>query len=102
PVTRITTDERMHFLHGVSPDGSTLAYVGIVNEQWDSGTLWTIPSTGGESTPLTTGDGPDDGPEYSPDGRWINFNPERFSGEAQIARVRPHGGGMEQLTFDER
>ncbi|SDS84650.1 TolB family protein [Actinoplanes derwentensis] len=102
PARRITGDDRMHFLHGVSPDGSTLAYVGIVNQQWDSGTLWTIGSDGGKSTPLTTGDGPDDGPEYAPDGGWIYFNTERFSGHAQIARVRPNGGGMEQLTYDER
>lgn len=102
PVHRITTSDRRHFLHGVSPDGTTLAYVGIVNQQWDSGTLWTIPSGGGESTPLTTGDGPDDGPEYAPDGTWIYFNTERFSGDAQIARIRPNGAGMERLTFDER
>ncbi|MEU4620744.1 hypothetical protein AB0G04_12305 [Actinoplanes sp. NPDC023801] len=102
---RITADDRMHFLHGVSPDGATLAYVGIENRRWDSGTLWTIPSGGGTSTPLTTGAGPDDGPEYSPDGAWIYFNTERFStapGHAQVARVRPDGSEMEQLTHDER
>ncbi|HWS39639.1 MAG TPA: hypothetical protein VN408_43690 [Actinoplanes sp.] len=102
PVRRITGDDRRHFLHGVSPDGTTLAYVGIVNQQWDSGILWTIPSSGGDSTPLTVGDGPDDGPEYAPGGDWIYFNTERFSGDAQIARIRPNGAGMEQLTFDER
>jgi TolB protein len=102
---RITSDDRMHFLHGVSPDGTTLAYVGIENGRWDSGTLWTIPAAGGPSTPLTSGHGPDDGPEYSPDGEWIYFNTERFStvaGHAQIARVRPDGSGLEQLTHDER
>ncbi len=44
-----------------------------------------------------------DGPEYTPDGAWIYFNTERFSpGSAQIARIRPDGTGLEQLTFDER
>jgi TolB protein len=102
---KITHEERKHFLHGVSPDGSTLAYVGVENLRWDSATLWTIPVSGGPSTPLTSGHGPDDGPEYTPDGAWVYFNTERFStvaGHAQIARVRPDGSGMEQLTHDER
>lgn len=102
PAIRITGDDRLHFLHGISPDGSTLAYVGIENQRWDSGTLWTIGSTGGPSLPLTTGPGSDDGPEYSPAGDWIYFNTERFSPNAQIARIRPDGTGLEQLTFDER
>ncbi len=102
PATRITTGDHMHFLHGISPDGSTLAYVGIENQRWDSGTLWTVPAAGGTGVPLTTGPGPDDGPEYSPDGEWIYFNTERFSANAQIARIRPDGTGLEQLTFDER
>lgn len=92
----------MHFLHGVSPDGTTLAYVGIENQRWDAGNLWTIGAAGGPSTRLTFDGGPDDGPEYTPDGAWIYFNTERFSANAQIARIRPDGTGLEQLTFDER
>ncbi|MEV6301116.1 hypothetical protein AB0M02_17035 [Actinoplanes sp. NPDC051861] len=100
---RITHEDRMHFLHGVSPDGSTLAYVGIEQQRWDAGSLLTISSDGGPSTRLTEADGgPDDGPEYSPDGTWIYFNTERFSPNAQIARIRPDGTGMEQLTVDDR
>ncbi|WP_328475635.1 hypothetical protein OHA21_19845 [Actinoplanes sp. NBC_00393] len=102
PGRRITHEERMHFLHGVSPDGATLAYVGIEQQRWDAGNLWTIGRSGGPSTRLTAAGGPDDGPEYSPDGEWIYFNTERFSGNAQIARIRPDGTGIEQLTFDER
>jgi TolB protein len=105
PVRRVTHEDRMHFLHGVSPDGRTLAYVGIEGQRWNEGTLWTISAAGGESRPLTVGDGPDDGPEYHPDGSWIYFNTERFSttpGHAQIARIRPDGAGLEQLTSDER
>jgi Tol biopolymer transport system component len=46
----------------------------------------------------------EDGPEYSPEGRWIYFNTEQFSdrpGHAQIARMRPDGSALEQLTFDD-
>lgn len=105
PGRRVTHEDRMHFLHGVSPDGTTLAYVGIEEQRWDAGNLWTIPAAGGPSTRLTGPGGPDDGPEYSPDGSWIYFNTERFSGSrknAQIARIRPDGSGLEQLTVDDR
>ncbi|MBM2618595.1 PD40 domain-containing protein [Actinoplanes sp. LDG1-06] len=107
PVRRVTAnDDRKHFLHGVSPDGGSLAYVGIENLNFDTGTLWTIGADGTGDTRLTmAGSGPDDGPEYSPDGGWIYFNTERFStakGHAQIARIRPDGTGLEQLTSDER
>ncbi|BCJ47197.1 hypothetical protein GCM10010168_72140 [Actinoplanes ianthinogenes] len=102
-VRRVTHEDRMHFLHGVSPDGKTLAYVGIEEQRWDAGTLWTIGCDGGPSMRLTAGGGRDDGPEYTPDGEWIHCNTERFTpGQAQIARLRPDGSGLEQLTFDER
>ncbi|MBU2663671.1 hypothetical protein KOI35_09145 [Actinoplanes bogorensis] len=101
PARRVTTaGNRLHFLHGVSPDGTTLAYVGIDGQDWGSAALWTI---GAEDERLTRPGGVDDGPEYSPDGSWIYFNTETFSpGHAQIARIRPDGSGLEQLTFDER
>ncbi|MCC7492150.1 MAG: PD40 domain-containing protein [Fimbriimonadaceae bacterium] len=95
-----------YYLHGVSPDGTTLAYVGV--EQRDGATradLWTIPTAGGPDTRLTDYPAPDDGPEYSPDGEWIYFNSERaatVAGHAQCFRMRPDGRGVEQLTHDER
>lgn len=105
---RVTRDGsgHWHFLHGVSPDGSQLAYVALNPDNgWDSGTVHTVGIDGGGDTAITRGRGTDDGPEYSPDGRWLYFNTERFSsvpGHAQIARVRPDGTGLEQLTFDAR
>ena len=100
---RVTSSgDRMHFLHGVSPDGATLAYVGIEQRRWHEGTLRTIGADGGGDTPLTSGAGADDGPEYSPSGDWIYFNTERFSGRAQIARIHPDGTVLEQLTDDAR
>lgn len=96
-----------HFLHGVSPDGSTLAYIGLT--LGDDGSVrtdvYTQPSAGGSDTQLTDDPFPDDGCEYSPDGGWIWFNSERGStapGHAQVFRMRTDGSGIEQLTFDER
>ena len=42
------------------------------NDEFD---IYTIPAAGGEETRLTTAKGLDDGPEYSPDGNYIYFNP---------------------------
>ncbi|MFI5889609.1 TolB family protein [Actinoplanes sp. NPDC051513] len=100
-VRRVTHEDRLHFLHGISPDGATLVYVGIEQHRWEGAVLFTIGRDGGPSTRLTDG-GPDDGPEYTPAGDWIYFNTERFSGHAQIARIRPDGREPQQLTGDER
>ncbi len=103
-VTNPTDHPFRHYLHAVSPDGATLAYTGIatIDGVRDS-SIYTIPAAGGPDTKLTAFAVPSDGPEYSPDGRWLYFNTEQFSpGQAQIARTRPDGSGLEQLTFDDR
>jgi Tol biopolymer transport system component len=97
-----------HFLHGVSPDGHEIAFVGVepgANGPWGPANIFTMPSDGGPVHQVTFGDRPADGPEYSPDGAWLYFNTEAFAdteGHAQIARIRRDGTGLERLTFDER
>lgn len=88
---RITEDDgSFHFLHGVSPDGLELAYVGV--EACDftrPGRLMTVAASGGTATALNV-DGHCDGPEYSPDGEWLYFNTDAFTinpGHAQLARL---------------
>ena len=75
---RITNDDgRLHFLHGVSPDGSTLAYIELTADaegNWSPPNVFTISAAGGEDVQLTDDEFPDDGSEYSPDGQWIYFN----------------------------
>ncbi|HEX8849604.1 MAG TPA: hypothetical protein VF761_08740 [Gemmatimonadaceae bacterium] len=84
------------YLHGWSPDGKQLVYVGQRGGEFD---IYRIAVTGGNEERLTTTPGLDDGPEYSPDGRWIYFNSVR-SGTMQLWRMRPDGSGAEQLTSD--
>ncbi|MGP5920207.1 TolB family protein [Brachybacterium alimentarium] len=109
PIHRVTSqDGPLHFLHGVSPDGTQLAYVRIVPEDdgaWAGAALHLLGTDGSDDRALTTDPGPADGPAWSPDGHWILFNTEQFSalpGHAQLARIRPDGSGLEQLTADNR
>lgn len=98
-------DDLLHFLHGVSPDGVELAFIGIerpVDDSWGTGAVYVLRPDGERPRRLTEGDAPEDGSEYSPDGEWIYFNTEVFDGHAQIARMRTDGSGLEQLTDNER
>ena len=49
---------------------------------------------------MTTDEGLDDGPEYSPDGKHLWFNSVR-SGLMQIWRMNADGSEQTQMTFDE-
>jgi TolB protein len=70
-IPRKITANAPSYLHGVSPDGKTLVYCAQRNGNFD---VYAIPAAGGEETRLTTAEGLDDGPEYSPDGKYIYFN----------------------------
>ena len=95
-----------HYLHGVSPAGLTLTYVAY--EQGPKGVMMrlaVIPAVGGTEAYLSDGTCPVDGPEFSPDGKWLYYNGEgaaRRPGHAQIFRMRPDGSGVQQLTHDDR
>lgn len=103
---RITEDDGFfHFLHGVSPDGQELAYAGIQTGDFTQpGRLMTIPADGGATASVDVGSGHCDGPEYSPDGKWLYLNTESFTslpGHAQLARVQVDGSGFERLLESE-
>lgn len=100
--TRVTKDDGyFNFLHGVSPDGTELAYVGIEAGDFSRpGRLMVTASDGGAAAGIDVGPGHCDGPEYSPDGAWLYLNTESFGtepGHAQLARIRVDGTGFEQL-----
>jgi hypothetical protein len=103
----VTTDPTVgvrHFLHGVHPRGDGLAFIGLPSANGDGsnrGDVFTMSADGGDYRRVTSGPGHSDGCAYSPDGEWIYFNTEQFDGHAQIARIRPDGRGVQQLTFDD-
>jgi TolB protein len=95
----------LHFLHGVSPDGNQLAFVGVQAEpkngslHFKSTEIYTLRSDGTHLQQITHDAVSVDGPEYSPDGKWLYFNTEAFSKNAQVARMRLDGSEATRLTF---
>ena len=103
---RVTHDSsRNHYLHGVSPDGATLAFVELPRADSSvPGRLALISSAGGKTRYPEAGSSHLDGPEYSPDGTWLFFNTEEFArrpGHAQLARMPAEGGQIERLVESE-
>jgi TolB protein len=97
-----------HFLHGVSPDGRTLAYVGtemLNGDDWGKRALWLLDVETSAERLLGDGYSPADGPDFSPDAKAIYFNSEFAStavGHAQLFSHDLSDGSVQQLTFDER
>jgi Tol biopolymer transport system component len=101
-VPRQVTELIPSYYHGWSPDGQTLAYCARRGENFD---LYAIGVNGGAERRLTEHAGYDDGPDYSPDGRWIYFNSDR-SGSWDIWRIPAAGAGAgdaqaERITQDD-
>lgn len=98
---KIVTDSTPSYMHGWNPNGKEVVYTG---QRISVSPVYEIrkkPINGGAEVQLTfnkTGRG--DGPEYSPDGKYIYFNAD-YSGTMQIWRMKPDGSEQEQLTFDE-
>jgi TolB protein len=99
---QITSPEAGHaFLHGWSPDGKKLVFTGgRKGETGNYRNLWSVDVDTKVETALTPPGTLDDGPEYTPDGKYIYFNSVR-TGTMQIWRMRPDGSQPEQVTFDE-
>ena len=95
---RRISPEGPSYLHGISPDGKTVAYCAFrgPNQEQD---VWAMPLKGGKEVRLTDAPGLDDGPEYSPDGKHIWFNSVR-SGRMQVWKMKANGKQQTQMTFD--
>jgi Tol biopolymer transport system component len=108
-ITRAHPEDRgyKNYLHGVSPDGSTLAVIvgsrpapTSALDEWRTDVAL-VDVASGSTTPVTDDEHFDDGAEFSPDGAWIWFNSERFTdapGHAQLARVRRDGSALERVA----
>ena len=89
--TKQMTTETPSYFHGWSPDSKTLAFVAQRNGsgQYD---IYSMPAAGGPEKRLTSNVHQDDGPDYSPDGKWIYINSDR-SGKEAIWRFPADGAG---------
>lgn len=101
---RLVTRLAPSYLHGWSPDAKWLVYTGGRPpagggaQKFD---IYKIAADGsGDEVRMTDAPGLSDGPEYSPDGRWIYFNSTR-TGLMQLWRMKPDGSGQEQVMNDE-
>lgn len=88
------------YWHGWAPNTKEVVFVGQRGgKTYD---IYKANINSGKETRLTsTPEGAHvDGPEYSPDGKYIYFNAS-YSGTMQLWRMKPDGSSQEQLTFDE-
>ncbi len=70
-------------------------------EERDIYNLYKVDTNGGKEIQLTFNTkGHVDGPEYSPDGKFIYYNANP-TGTMQIWRMKPDGSAQEQITFDQ-
>src|SRR5687768_2464588 len=92
------------YMHGWTPDAKWLLYTGgripkgAKENEYD---IYKIAADGsGKEINLTNTTGLDDGPEVSPDGKWVYFNSTR-SGQMQIWRMDLDGKNQERVTNDD-
>lgn len=97
---KLLTENTPSYLHGWNPNGKEVAITAKRNGE-KIYNLYKVSLKDGSETALTTNtSGHVDGPEYSPDGKYIYYN-ANVSGTMQIWRMKADGTGKEQLTFDE-
>jgi tricorn protease len=61
--------------------------------------LWTVPVTGGVATRLTTHEGAENFPEFSPDGKWLAFSAQ-YEGNIDVYVMPAEGGEPQRLTYN--
>lgn len=92
------TPEAPSWWHGMSPDGTTLAYVAA---RGGSRVIDVYTKQRGQAERrLTDGEGHCDGPDYAADGSQIYYNCDR-DGHAQIWVMAADGSGQRKLFADE-
>jgi len=93
---QITRGRAASFFHAWSPDSRTIAFTRGSAGKAD---IFTIAVSGGPESRLTS-DTVNDGPDYTPDGRYIYFDSSR-SGSTQIWRMGTDGSEPQQITADD-
>jgi len=95
---RLVTPQGPSYWHGWSPDGSTLLYCAQRKGRFD---IYAINVKGGPERQLTDTAAHEDGPEYSPDGKFIYFNSDR-EGPMLLWRMEADGSNAAAITFDDQ
>ena len=96
---QLITERTPSYFHGWTADSKEVLYV--AQRDTPIYNVYKSPITGGGEVQLTFfKTGHVDGPEGSPDGKYIYYNGSQ-SGTMQLWRMKPDGSGKEQLTFDE-
>ena len=97
----LVTDSTPSYLHGWSSNNKEVVYTAQRLSKEPAYNIYKKRIDGGAEVQLTFNkSGLADGPEYSPDGKYIYFNSTQ-TGTMQIWRMKPDGSGQEQITFDE-
>lgn len=97
---RLITEDTPSYWHGWNPNNKEVLYVAqrSGSQRYQ---IYKKDIFGGAEIALTSFEkGHVDGPEYSPDGRYIYYNGSQ-TGTMQLWRMSPEGKNYEQLTFDE-
>ena len=96
---KLLTEETPSYWHGWNPNNKEVCFVAQRGSKIYN--LYKQDINSGKEIQLTFNTkGHVDGPEYSPDGKWIYYNANP-TGTMQIWRMKPDGSGKEQITFDE-
>jgi len=97
---KLVTTDTPSYWHGWAPNNKEVVYVAQRKGE-DIYNIYKASIAKGKETKLTHfTSGHVDGPEYSPDGKYIYYNSSE-SGTMQLWRMNPNGSDREQLTFDE-
>ncbi len=91
---KFTTDEGTWISLDVSPDGRTIVFELL-------GDLYTMPITGGQATRITSGQGYDTQPRFSPDGTRLVFLSDR-NGSENVWTANANGSQPRILSRSER
>ncbi|MEO6221232.1 MAG: hypothetical protein ABIO81_12440, partial [Ginsengibacter sp.] len=98
---KLITDSTPSYLHSWSPNNKEVVYTAQRTSKSPAYNIYKKAIAGGPEVQLTFNKkGLSDGPEFSPDGKYIYYN-STATGTMQIWRMKPDGSGNEQITFDE-
>ena len=97
---KLITNKTPSYWHGWNPNNKEVVYVAKRSEDKPYN-IYSADIKEGKEVQVTTFDfGHVDGPEFSPDGKYIYYNGSQ-SGTMQIWRMKPDGTGNEQMTFNQ-